>query len=153
YATARESARRVSKASWQLALPCGHSKTRSLQILGTFWETRCSSRLDSGPPVDYLPPANYAQSASSPRKKGTGPLGSERDCLLVQRAATWPQGPTMKAMERFSPRAHWIAGALVGIAFCGTVVLAQAPQGKVVVDDVVIYGNRLVPTQRVTGMI
>ncbi len=62
----------------------------------------------------------------------------------------------MQATDRFfPPAAHW-AGVVLGVLLCGMAGFAQstsAPSGRVVVGDVLVQGNRLIPTQQVMAQI
>ena len=62
----------------------------------------------------------------------------------------------MQATDRFFPPAsHW-AGVVLGVLLCGMAGFAQstsAPSGRVVVGDVLVQGNRLIPTQQVMAQI
>jgi outer membrane protein insertion porin family len=63
----------------------------------------------------------------------------------------------MQAKHRFNPPALRCAGVLLGVLLCGMACLAQsptpAPAGRVFVGDVLVQGNRLVPTAQVMTQI
>jgi outer membrane protein insertion porin family len=63
----------------------------------------------------------------------------------------------MPAKDRFNPPALRCASALLGVLLCGMACLAQAPApapaGRVFVGDVLVQGNRLVPTAQVMAQI
>ena len=63
----------------------------------------------------------------------------------------------MQAMDRFNPPARRCASALLGVLLCGITCLAQAPPpapaGRVFIGDVLVQGNRLVPTAQVMAQI
>ena len=62
----------------------------------------------------------------------------------------------MRATDRFFPPTVRRAGAVLGLLLCGMTGLAQstyAPAGRVVVGDVLVQGNRLIPTQQIMAQI
>src|SRR5690349_8216286 len=61
----------------------------------------------------------------------------------------------MRATDRFSPVAARTAAVVVGIFLCGTLCLAQVPgaQGKMLVADVLVRGNRKVSTQDIMALV
>ncbi len=65
----------------------------------------------------------------------------------------------MQAKDRFNPSALRCAGVLLGVLLCGMTGLAQspppasAPAGQLFVGDVLVQGNRLVPTAQVMAQI
>ncbi len=62
----------------------------------------------------------------------------------------------MQATDRFFPPAVRWAGVVLGVLLCGMAGFAQssfAPSGRVIVGDVLVQGNRLIPTQQVMAQI
>jgi outer membrane protein assembly complex protein YaeT len=60
----------------------------------------------------------------------------------------------MRATDRFTSPASRGAGVLAGLLLAGVACLAQAPApGRVLVSDVLIQGNRLVPTEQVRSLL
>ena len=63
----------------------------------------------------------------------------------------------MQAKDRYHPSALRYAGVLLGMVLCGLTCLGQsptpAPAGRVLVADVLVQGNRLVPTQQIMSQI
>jgi outer membrane protein insertion porin family len=61
----------------------------------------------------------------------------------------------MQAKDRFNPPALRGAGVLLGVFLCGIACFAQppTPAGQVYVGDVLVQGNRLVPTAQVMAQI
>ena len=62
----------------------------------------------------------------------------------------------MPAMDRYFPPALRCAGALLGVLLCGMTCQAQSafpPAGRVLVSDVLVQGNRLIPTQQIMAQI
>jgi outer membrane protein insertion porin family len=62
----------------------------------------------------------------------------------------------MQAKARFFSPASRCAGVLMGVLLCGLTCLAQTPTvpaGRVLVADVLVQGNRLVPTQAITAQL
>jgi outer membrane protein assembly complex protein YaeT len=62
----------------------------------------------------------------------------------------------MKATDRYSRPARLLAGVLIGLLLESVAVWAQAPTpapAKALVGDVIIYGNRLVPAQRLKSLL
>src|SRR5437773_12257957 len=59
----------------------------------------------------------------------------------------------MIATDRIGWRVRRITAVLVGMLLCGVVGLAKTVPPKIIVEDVVPQGNRLVPSQRIIGLI
>ncbi len=63
----------------------------------------------------------------------------------------------MQAMARFNSPALRRTGVLLGVLLCGMTCFAQAPSaataGRVMVADVLVQGNRLVPTAQIMAQI
>ena len=63
----------------------------------------------------------------------------------------------MQAMDRFISLPLRCTGALLGVLLCGLACLAQsptpAPSGRIMVGDVLVQGNRLVPTAQIMAQI
>jgi outer membrane protein insertion porin family len=62
----------------------------------------------------------------------------------------------MQATDRYFPQALRCAGAVLGVLLCGLAGFAQstfAPAGRVFVGDVLVQGNRLIPTQQIMAQI
>jgi outer membrane protein assembly complex protein YaeT len=59
----------------------------------------------------------------------------------------------MRVTDRLSLPVRRSALALVGTLMCAAFCLAQSQAGKVLVDDVIPQGNRLVPPQKIIGLI
>ncbi len=62
----------------------------------------------------------------------------------------------MRATDRYYPPAFRCAGALLGVLLCGLAGYGQStftPAGRVTVADVLVQGNKLIPTQQIMSMI
>jgi outer membrane protein insertion porin family len=60
----------------------------------------------------------------------------------------------MRATDRWKPLLRYTLAAMVGLLACGSLVsLAQSPAGKIIVDDVIPEGNRVVPPQKIISLI
>jgi outer membrane protein insertion porin family len=62
----------------------------------------------------------------------------------------------MQAKARSIPPALRCAGLVLGVLLCSGLCLAQSafpPGGRVLVEDVLVQGNRLIPTQQIMGQI
>ncbi len=62
----------------------------------------------------------------------------------------------MRATDRFFPPAVRWVGVWLGVFLCGAAGFAQsasAPAGRVIVGDVLVQGNRLIPTQQIMAQI
>jgi outer membrane protein assembly complex protein YaeT len=59
----------------------------------------------------------------------------------------------MMATDRWTTRMRFAALALAGLLVCSVPLNAQAPGGKILVEDVIPQGNQQIPTQKIMGFI